>query len=81
MMSRMTAKGQVTIPKSLRERLGLVPGGEVEFDVTRDGFVIIRVPGKALNQSPIAKIKGAAVGKGPDLSTDEIMRLTRGDPD
>ena len=29
--SRMTAKGRITIPKALRERLGLLPGDEVEF--------------------------------------------------
>jgi antitoxin PrlF len=34
--SRMTAKSQVTIPKALRERLGLLPGDEVKF-VEADG--------------------------------------------
>jgi antitoxin PrlF len=30
-MSRMTSKGQVTIPKRIRDHLGLKPGSEVEF--------------------------------------------------
>ena len=34
-MSRMTSKGQVTIPKDCREELGLVPGDDVEFVVDR----------------------------------------------
>lgn len=29
--SRMTSKGQVTIPKEIREQLGLKPGDQVEF--------------------------------------------------
>lgn len=35
---RITSKGQVTIPKSIRERLGVKPGDEVEF-VEVDGQV------------------------------------------
>ncbi len=30
---RITSKGQVTIPQDIRERLGLLPYSEVEFDV------------------------------------------------
>ena len=35
---RVTEKGQVTIPKPIRDRLGIGPGSEVEF-VARDGIV------------------------------------------
>ena len=33
---RITTKGQVTIPQAIRERLGLLPYSEVEFDVVGD---------------------------------------------
>ena len=39
--SRMTTKGQVTIPKEVRERLGLQPGDELEFTVV-DGVYSVR---------------------------------------
>jgi AbrB family looped-hinge helix DNA binding protein len=37
---RVTEKGQVTIPKHIRDRLGIEPGSEVEF-VERDSIVLI----------------------------------------
>jgi AbrB family looped-hinge helix DNA binding protein len=39
-MSRVTSKGQVTIPKEIRERLGIQPGDEIEFEETDEGYVI-----------------------------------------
>ena len=38
---RVTSKGQVTIPKDIRDRLGIGPGSEVEF-VERDKVVLLR---------------------------------------
>ena len=37
---RVTEKGQVTIPKHIRDRLGIEPGSEVEF-VERDSIVLL----------------------------------------
>ena len=37
---RVTTKGQVTIPKEIREKLGIEPGSEVEF-VERDAGVVL----------------------------------------
>ena len=43
--TKVTTKGQVTIPKDVRERLGLWPGDEIEFVEDRSGFrVQKRVP-------------------------------------
>ena len=41
-MPRMTSKGQVTIPKSIREVLGVKPGDQVEFELLSDQRVIVR---------------------------------------
>ena len=41
-MSRVTAKGQVTIPKAVREDLGIQPGDEVDFVKTESGAYRIR---------------------------------------
>ena len=40
-MSVLTQKGQVTIPKAIRDVLGLQPGTEVEF-VVMNGMVMLR---------------------------------------
>jgi AbrB family looped-hinge helix DNA binding protein len=50
MESVVTAKGQVTIPKSIREHLRLKPGGRVKFFLYPDGSVVLlpKLPASAL---------------------------------
>ena len=43
MTQRMGAKGQVVIPKELRERAGLGPGADVSFEPVDDGIIVRRV--------------------------------------
>lgn len=38
---RVTEKGQVTIPKPIRDKLGIVPGSEIEF-VEQDAEVVLK---------------------------------------
>ena len=79
-MTTMTSKGQVTIPKRMRDHLRLKPGAEVQFEVIAGGRVVILPRGKAKpGKSRFASLVGFAKGKGPDMSTDEIMALTRGE--
>ena len=44
MTHRVGAKGQVVIPKELRERTGLYPGSEVEFELEGERVVVKRAP-------------------------------------
>jgi antitoxin PrlF len=50
MESAITVKGQATIPKAIREHLGLKPGDRVKFFVHPDGTVVLlpKLPGRAL---------------------------------
>ena len=81
---RITSKGQVTIPQEIRERLGLLPHCEVEFDVVGDSVRIRKakaragVKGKRMTRGEmiVAHLRGR--GTTP-LTTDEIMALTRGE--
>ena len=42
MSTTMTSKGQVTVPKAVREALGLAPGSAVAFEMDADGRVLVR---------------------------------------
>jgi AbrB family looped-hinge helix DNA binding protein len=74
---RITSKGQVTIPIEIREKLGLLPNTEVEFEI-RNGAAQIRKSvgkGKSRGRLIVEHTRGRAT---EGLSTDEIMALTRG---
>lgn len=74
---KISTKGQVTIPQSIREELGLLPDTEVEFKVVEDGVLLRKVAGRgSRGRGLVDHMRGRARG---GLSTDEIMALTRGD--
>ena len=73
---KVTAKGQVTIPRKVREQLGIVPGTEVEFSLAPDGRICLRrVGGPGRGKDIVARLRGRGSVK---ISTDEIMALMRG---
>lgn len=74
MTTTVTAKGQVTIPKPVRDLLGIVPGSRVDFRRASDGSVVLTRVDKKQPASRFAKLRGHA---GEGLSTDAIMALTR----
>jgi AbrB family looped-hinge helix DNA binding protein len=76
---RITSKGQVTIPASIREQAGLLPHTDVEFEF--DGTAVRIVPAassRKMNRGErlIAALRSRGTGK---MTTDEIMALTRGE--
>ena len=76
MGSRVTRKGQVTIPKRVRDYLGIEPGSTVEFDVTSDGRIVLIKQGAPPEPDRFEKLRGTAPTK---LTTDQLMALLRGD--
>jgi antitoxin PrlF len=77
MATAVTSKGQVTIPKPVRDRLGIQPGNAVDFRFEADGRVVLVKVDGARPASRFERLRGRA---GEGLSTDEIMALTRGEP-
>jgi AbrB family looped-hinge helix DNA binding protein len=80
----VTVKGQVTIPKSIRDRLGLTPGSRVEFEVDGNGRVFLAKAGleREAPSDPdrFEKLKGTATAM-EGMSTDDLMKLLRGEDD
>lgn len=73
---RVTTKGQVTIPKELRDALGIGAGSEVTFERRKDTIVIRKAAGTPRRGRSITdRLRGR--GDLP-MTTDEIMALTRG---
>lgn len=78
---RVTSKGQVTIPIAIREKVGIFPDTEVEFGLRGDTVTIKKTVPKGGRRSRGEEIVARARGKGSvnrDLTTDQIMALTRG---
>jgi AbrB family looped-hinge helix DNA binding protein len=73
---RVTTKGQVTIPQSIREKLGITPSTEVDFVEERGRVYLLKRKGKSAATGRFRKLRGTATVK---MTTDEIMALTRGD--
>ena len=77
MQTTVTSKGQVTIPKAVRDLLGLHAGSKVSFRRTADGRVELVPQEAAPEQSSFARFRGHA---GAGMDTDAIMALTRDVP-
>ena len=76
---RITSNGQVTIPKSIRDQLGLLPHTEVEFVLDGDSVRLVKIEA-AKGESRGARAVRLLRSGGPiAMSTDEIMALTRGE--
>jgi antitoxin PrlF len=76
MATKVTSNGRVTVPKRVRDYLGIGPGTEVTFKRAADGGIVIERADGTRPPSRFAKIVGCA---GPGASTDEIMAMLRDD--
>lgn len=73
---RVTDKGQITLPKELRDQLGIGPGTEVEVIRRNDTLVVRKAADRPTRGATLAdRLRGRG---DVALSTDEIMALTRG---
>jgi antitoxin PrlF len=66
MESAITSKGQATIPKAVREHLGLKPGDRVKFFMHPDGSVVL------LPKLPASALRGIAAGRRPPATLEEM---------
>ncbi len=88
---RVTEKGQVTIPKHIRDKAGIRPGTEVDFRLEEGRIQIVKrvdtKKGESAGQALVRDLQAAGrCAAAHPYSTDEVMELTRGpfddvDPD
>ncbi|MBC6458642.1 AbrB/MazE/SpoVT family DNA-binding domain-containing protein [Actinomadura sp. HBU206391] len=71
---RITSKGQVTIPASIRERYGLLPGADIVFVEDEAGPRIMLAEHSGRGRRLVDRLRGRADA---GMSTEEIMALTR----
>jgi AbrB family looped-hinge helix DNA binding protein len=74
---RVTSKGQVTIPIEVRDRLGILPHTEVDFEVHGNTVRLVKAAARRATgrgASVVARLRRSADVK---MSTDEILALTR----
>jgi len=66
-------RGQVTIPKRLRDRLGIGPGCVVDFEEDHGRLVLAKV----VSHDPVSRVLGCIQ---LDQGTDDLVRELRGEP-
>ena len=77
---RLTEKSQDTVPKRVRDALGIGPGSEVDFDVDEAGARLVKIPQDESRGQQMVRLLQEAGKRLPrsGLTTDEIMEMTRG---
>ena len=74
--TRVNPKGQITIPAAIRRKAGIQPGDEVSFAFEDGKLIMINTDKRSRAEAIIDRLRGSGT---IDMSTDEIMELTRGD--
>ena len=69
--SAVTSKGQTTLPKAVREALGVQPGGRVRYVILNHEVWIIPV-------RPVRRLYGALRYAGPPVTVEEMDRAVAG---
>lgn len=79
MPTTLTVKGQVTIPKQIRDAMGLLPGVSVDFSVNREGEVVLHKASAHSVRSKTPKDRFEAARGKADVKwrTQDLMNLLR----
>ena len=78
MSTTLTSKGQVTIPKQIRDALNLAPGCAVDFAVNTNGDVVIHKAGAGASRKP-DRFEAARGKADIKWRTDDLMAMLRGE--
>lgn len=81
MGNTLTVKGQVTLPKRVREHLHLKPGDQVDFEIRPDGEVVVRPEAMKREVKILLETWEQLAGAWQGPPADQFLLLTRGPPD
>ena len=70
--AKLTSKGQITVPKRIRARLGVKEGDALAFDEEGDKMVVSKVR----NESPFEKYRGI-LKRGKGMSREDVVKQIR----
>lgn len=70
---KVTSRGQITIPKDIRERFGITSATEIEF-IEKDGALLVV---KKMHVGALERFRGLANAKGVPRNTDELLSVLR----
>jgi antitoxin PrlF len=81
MTMKVTSRGQVTLPKAIREAAGIMPGDRVIVWARAEGEVVIEKMSEGAAESEYRRKLEEIARRRPirGITTDEIMKLTRGE--
>lgn len=81
MATTLTSKGQVTIPKRIRDALSLQPGSSIEFTVNQGGELVLQHAKSGRRSKSPPKDRFDVVRGSADIRwrTDDLMKLLRAD--
>ncbi len=72
---KVTVKGQVTIPRHIRDKLGITPNSDINFQEEGKRVYLTKKKVTVPKKNKFRRYRGIATVK---MTTDEIMALTRG---
>jgi AbrB family looped-hinge helix DNA binding protein len=74
MKAQVTSKGQVTIPKELRDRFGIEPGAQVQFAASGDGIRLRKVVDRGKQRRVLGRLKRELEGR----AVSDLLEKLRG---
>ena len=78
MLTTLSSKGQVTIPKQIRDSLNLLLGCSIDFNINKDGEVVL-LKAEAKSAMGLDRFEAARGKAEVKWRTDDLMALLRGD--
>ncbi|MEZ4525066.1 MAG: AbrB/MazE/SpoVT family DNA-binding domain-containing protein [Desulfobacterales bacterium] len=73
---RITSQGQIALPQEVTEKLGFLPDTEIEYQIEGNLLLLRKREKSEKGSALISLMKGSA---NTGMTTDQIMKLTRGE--